>query len=155
MALDTDNDEVVGMVCASSEQDSILIVSENGYGKRTLVEDYRITNRGGKGVKTLNVTEKTGDVIAIKYITDEEDLMITTKRGIMIRMAAADLRVMGRATQGVRLINLKSGESIASVAKVPATEVLIDLGIEDAIVPELGSELGPELGPEAGSDAVE
>ncbi len=122
MALDTDNDEVVGMVCAASEQDSILVVSENGYGKRTLVEDYRITNRGGKGVKTLNVTDKTGDVIAIKDITDEDDLMITTKRGIMIRMAAADLRVMGRATQGVRLINLKSGELIASVAKVPASE---------------------------------
>ncbi len=123
MALDTDNDEVVGMVCAASEQDSILVVSENGYGKRTLVEDYRITNRGGKGVKTMNVTDKTGDVIAIKDITDEDDLMITTKRGIMIRMAAADLRVMGRATQGVRLINLKSGELIASVAKVPASEV--------------------------------
>ena len=122
MALDTDNDEVVGMVCAASEQDSILVVSENGYGKRTLVEDYRITNRGGKGVKTLNVTDKTGDVIAVKDITDEDDLMITTKRGIMIRMAAADLRVMGRATQGVRLINLKSGELIASVAKVPASE---------------------------------
>ena len=122
MALDTENDEVVGMVCAVSEQDSILVVSENGYGKRTLVEDYRITNRGGKGVKTLNVTDKTGDVIAVKDITDEDDLMITTKRGIMIRMAAADLRVMGRATQGVRLINLKSGESIASVAKVPASE---------------------------------
>jgi DNA gyrase subunit A len=122
MALDTDNDEVVGMVCAESDQDSILVVSENGYGKRTLVEDYRITNRGGKGVKTLNVTDKTGDVIAVKDITDEDDLMITTKRGIMIRMAAADLRVMGRATQGVRLINLKSGESIASVAKVPASE---------------------------------
>jgi DNA gyrase subunit A len=111
------------MVCAASEQDSILVVSENGYGKRTLVEDYRITNRGGKGVKTLNVTDKTGDVIAIKDITDEDDLMITTKRGIMIRMAAADLRVMGRATQGVRLINLKSGELIASVAKVPASEL--------------------------------
>ncbi len=123
MALDTENDEVVGMVCAVSEQDSILVVSENGYGKRTLVEDYRITNRGGKGVKTLNVTDKTGDVIAIKDITDEDDLMITTKRGIMIRMAAADLRVMGRATQGVRLINLKSGELIASVAKVPASEL--------------------------------
>ena len=122
MALDTENDEVAGMVCAASDQDSILVVSENGYGKRTLVEDYRITNRGGKGVKTLNVTDKTGDVIAIKDITDEDDLMITTKRGIMIRMAASDLRVMGRATQGVRLINLKSGESIASVAKVPASE---------------------------------
>lgn len=122
MALDTENDEVVGMVCAASDQDSILVVSENGYGKRTLVEDYRITNRGGKGVKTLNVTDKTGDVIAIKDITDEDDLMITTKRGIMIRMAASDLRVMGRATQGVRLINLKSGELIASVAKVPSSE---------------------------------
>jgi len=130
MALDTDNDEVVGMVCAASEQVSILVVSENGYGKRTLVEDYRITNRGGKGVKTLNVTDKTGDVIAIKDITDEDDLMITTKRGIMIRMAAADLRVMGRATQGVRLINLKSGELIASVAKVPASEE--EEGVEGA-----------------------
>lgn len=130
MALDTDNDEIVGMVCAASEQDSILVVSENGYGKRTLVEDYRITNRGGKGVKTLNVTDKTGDVIAIKDITDEDDLMITTKRGIMIRMAAADLRVMGRATQGVRLINLKSGELIASVAKVPASEE--EEGVEGA-----------------------
>ncbi len=138
MALDTENDEVVGMVCAVSEQDSILVVSENGYGKRTLVEDYRITNRGGKGVKTLNVTDKTGDVIAVKEITDEDDLMITTKRGIMIRMAAADLRVMGRATQGVRLINLKSGESIASVAKVPASE------------PEELAE-GLEGGPEAGA----
>ncbi len=139
MALDTENDEVVGMVCAASEHDSILVVSENGYGKRTLVEDYRITNRGGKGVKTLNVTDKTGDVIAIKDITDEDDLMITTKRGIMIRMAAADLRVMGRATQGVRLINLKSGESIASVAKVPSSEVeeVIE-GIEGGIAPEAG-----------------
>ena len=139
MALDTENDEVVGMVCAASEHDSILVVSENGYGKRTLVEDYRITNRGGKGVKTLNVTDKTGDVIAIKDITDEDDLMITTKRGIMIRMAAADLRVMGRATQGVRLINLKSGESIASVAKVPSSEVEeVFEGIEGGIAPEAG-----------------
>ena len=148
MALDTENDEVVGMVCAVSEQDSILVVSENGYGKRTLVEDYRITNRGGKGVKTLNVTDKTGDVIAVKDITDEDDLMITTKRGIMIRMAAADLRVMGRATQGVRLINLKSGESIASVAKVPASEP------EELVE---GLEGGPEAGaaPEVGDATAE
>jgi DNA gyrase subunit A len=148
MALDTENDEVVGMVCAESEQDSILVVSENGYGKRTLVEDYRITNRGGKGVKTLNVTDKTGDVIAVKDITDEDDLMITTKRGIMIRMAAADLRVMGRATQGVRLINLKSGESIASVAKVPASEP------EELVE---GLEGGPEAGaaPEVGEATAE
>ena len=148
MALDTENDEVVGMVCAASEQDSILVVSENGYGKRTLVEDYRITNRGGKGVKTLNVTDKTGDVIAVKDITDEDDLMITTKRGIMIRMAAADLRVMGRATQGVRLINLKSGESIASVAKVPSSEP------EEMVE---GLEGGPEAGaaPEAGEATAE
>ena len=148
MALDTENDEVVGMVCAVSEQDSILVVSENGYGKRTLVEDYRITNRGGKGVKTLNVTDKTGDVIAVKDITDEDDLMITTKRGIMIRMAAADLRVMGRATQGVRLINLKYGESIASVAKVPASEP------EELVE---GLEGGPEAGaaPEVGEATAE
>ncbi|MGA0247074.1 MAG: DNA gyrase subunit A, partial [Schleiferiaceae bacterium] len=99
MALDTKNDEVVGMVCTDSDQESILVVSQNGYGKRTLVEDYRVTNRGGKGVKTLSITEKTGDLVAIKVVTDEDDLMITTKNGIMIRMEMSEIRVMGRATQ--------------------------------------------------------
>ena len=122
MRLDTDNDIVVGMVCAENDQETILVVSENGYGKRTLVEDYRVTNRGGKGVKTINVTEKTGPLVAMKIVTDDDDLMITTKNGIMIRMDMTSLRVMGRATQGVRVINLKSGVIIASVAKVPHSE---------------------------------
>ena len=122
MSLDTVNDEVIGMVCAENDQETILVVSENGYGKRTLVEDYRVTNRGGKGVKTINVTEKTGALVAMKIVTDDDDLMITTKNGIMIRMEINTLRVMGRATQGVRVINLKSGVIIASVAKVPHSE---------------------------------
>jgi DNA gyrase subunit A len=122
MRLDTDNDVVVGMVCAENDQETILVVSENGYGKRTLVEDYRITNRGGKGVKTINITEKTGPLVAMKIVTDDDDLMITTENGIMIRMDMSSLRVMGRATQGVRVINLKSGVVIASVAKVPHSD---------------------------------
>ncbi len=139
MALDTDNDEVVGMVCTDSDQESILVVSQNGYGKRTLVEDYRVTNRGGKGVKTLSITEKTGDLVAIKVVTDEDDLMITTKNGIMIRMEMSEIRVMGRATQGVRVINLKSGVVISSVAKVPHQE-----DEEAAEVLESGAEGGVE-----------
>ena len=136
MRLDTDNDIVVGMVCAENDQETILVVSENGYGKRTLVEDYRVTNRGGKGVKTINVTEKTGPLVAMKIVTDDDDLMITTKNGIMIRMDMNSLRVMGRATQGVRVINLKSGVIIASVAKVPHSEeeeeaVIVDSESQD------------------------
>ncbi|NCG14150.1 MAG: DNA gyrase subunit A [Bacteroidetes bacterium] len=122
MKFDLDQDFVVGMVCPESDQESILVVSENGYGKRTLVEDYRITNRGGKGVKTLNITEKTGDLIGLVRVNDDEDLMITTKNGIMIRMPVEGIRVMGRATQGVRVINLKKGEVIASIAKVPRSD---------------------------------
>jgi DNA gyrase subunit A len=99
-----------------------LVVSEKGYGKRTLVEDYRITNRGGKGVKTLNVTDKTGELIAIKNVTDEDDLMIINKSGIIIRLSVEELRVMGRATQGVKLINLRGNDEIAAVAKVTAFE---------------------------------
>ena len=122
MKFDLDQDFVVGMVCPESDQESILVVSENGYGKRTLVEDYCITNRGGKGVKTLNITEKTGDLIGLVRVNDDEDLMITTKNGIMIRMPVEGIRVMGRATQGVRVINLKKGEVIASIAKVPRSD---------------------------------
>ena len=122
MKFDLDQDFVVGMVCPESDQESILVVSENGYGKRTLVEDYRITNRGGKGVKTLNITEKTGDLIGLVRVNDDEDLMITTKNGIMIRMPVEGIRVMGRATQGVRVINLKKGEVIASIAKGPRSD---------------------------------
>ncbi len=117
------DDEVIGMICITDpEASSVLVVSENGYGKRSSVEDYRITNRGGKGVKTLNITDKTGKLIAIKEVNDENDLMIINKSGITIRMAVKDLRIMGRATQGVRLINLKGDDSIAAVAKVDVEE---------------------------------
>ena len=113
-----EKDEVVGMVAVNDMESNILVVSEKGYGKRSNLEDYRVTNRGGKGVKTLNVSEKTGDVVAIKNVTDEDDLMIINKSGITIRLAVGGLRVMGRATQGVKLINIKGSDSIAAVAKV-------------------------------------
>ena len=108
------------MVCVNEpESETIMVVSENGYGKRTSIEDYRKTKRGGKGVKTLEVTEKTGRLVAIKVVTDENDLMIINKSGILIRLKVAEVRVMGRATQGVRLINLtKKNDTIASVCKV-------------------------------------
>ena len=111
-------DEVIGMICIENTDYTILVVSEKGYGKRSEVDDYRITNRGGKGVKTLNITEKTGNLISIKNVTDDDDLMIINKSGITIRMAVKDLRVMGRATQGVRLIRIDDGDEIAAVAKV-------------------------------------
>ena len=112
------SDEVIGMITVNDMTDNILVVSENGYGKRSNLDDYRITNRGGKGVKTISITEKTGHLVAIKNVTDADDLMIINKSGIAIRMAVKDLRVMGRATQGVKVINLKSNDSIAAVAKV-------------------------------------
>jgi len=112
------DDAVIGMIAVNDAESDILVVSENGYGKRSTLEDYRITNRGGKGVKTINVTEKTGNLVAIKVVMDVDDLMIINKSGIAIRMAVADLRVMGRATQGVRLIKVREGDSIAAVAKV-------------------------------------
>jgi DNA gyrase subunit A len=128
--LANDKDEVIGMVAVENPQEeSVLVVSEKGYGKRTYIDDpedgeavYRITNRGGKGVKTISITEKTGHLVAIKTVTDEDDLMIINKSGIAIRMAVNDLRVMGRATQGVKLINLKGSDSIAAVAKVMKDE---------------------------------
>ncbi len=115
-------DEVVGMICVEGDESTILVVSEKGYGKRSEIDDYRVTNRGGKGVKTLNVTDKTGKLIAIKNVTDNDDLMIINKSGITIRMAIKDLRVMGRATQGVRLIRIDDGDEIAAVAKVDIEE---------------------------------
>ncbi|HKL96602.1 MAG TPA: DNA gyrase subunit A [Paludibacteraceae bacterium] len=120
MTLDGDDDELVGMICVSPDtEETILVVSELGYGKRSNLDDYRITNRGGKGVKTINVTDKTGKLVTIKSVTDENDLMIINKSGITIRMKVADLRVMGRATQGVRLINLeKRNDQIAAVCRV-------------------------------------
>jgi DNA gyrase subunit A len=113
----TDDDEAIGMIVVNPEK-NILVVSENGYGKRSDLEDYRITNRGGKGVKTINITEKTGELISINAVTDMDHLMIITKQGIMIRIAVSDLRVMGRATQGVRLINLRDDDQIAAVTNV-------------------------------------
>ena len=106
------------MVAVNDMESNILVVSSNGYGKRSRLEDYRVTNRGGKGVKTISITEKTGDLVAIKNVDDSNGLMIINKSGIAIRMAVEDLRVMGRATQGVKLINIKDGDSIAAVAKV-------------------------------------
>ncbi|REG88113.1 DNA gyrase subunit A [Winogradskyella sediminis] len=131
---DEKTDEVIGMIAVDDMDSNILVVSENGYGKRSSLEDYRITNRGGKGVKTISITEKTGNLVSIKNVTDDDDLMIINKSGIAIRMAVADLRVMGRATQGVKLINLKGNDSIAAVAKVmkedEAEENIIDINAE-------------------------
>jgi DNA gyrase subunit A len=118
ISLASDNDEVVGMISIDNPETTVLVVSEKGYGKRTDIDDYRVTNRGGKGVKTLNITDKTGNLVAIKGVTDNEDLMIINKSGIIIRIAISELRTMGRATQGVRLINLKGNDEIASVAKI-------------------------------------
>ena len=133
-------DEVIGMVSVNDMDSNILVVSENGYGKRSDLEDYRITNRGGKGVKTISITEKTGRLVALKNVSDEDDLMIINKSGIAIRMSVSDLRVMGRATQGVRLINLKDNDSIAAVAKVMPNDESIedvnDLDVNDGTVIE-------------------
>ncbi len=134
----SETDEVIGMICIQENSETILVVSENGYGKRSYLNDpedgepvYRITNRGGKGVKTLNVTDKTGPLTAIKTVTDEDDLMIITQSGMAIRMHVADIRVMGRTAQGVKLINLKGKESIAAVAKVPRSDEEEDMYDEE------------------------
>jgi DNA gyrase subunit A len=116
--VDNQNDELVGMICVINESDDILVVSEHGFGKRSKIEDYRITNRGGKGVKTINVTEKTGSLVAIKNVTDSDDLMIITQAGVTIRVPVSKIRMTGRAAQGVKLINLREDDSIASVARV-------------------------------------
>jgi len=122
ISLEDKNDEVVGMISIDNPETTVLVVSEKGYGKRTDIDDYRVTNRGGKGVKTLNITDKTGKLVAIKGVTDKEDLMIINKSGIIIRIAISELRTMGRATQGVRLITLKGDDEIASVAKIEHDE---------------------------------
>jgi DNA gyrase subunit A len=134
ISVDSENDEVVGMVVVKEGDGfDVMVVSEQGYGKRSALEDYRITNRGGKGVKTITVTEKTGELVSLKAVTDEDDLMIITKKGTMIRMGVDTLRVMGRATQGVRLISLRKGDEIASIAKVPASEEEEEIeGVEGA-----------------------
>ena len=136
ITLGHEQDEVVGMVCVENENEDILVVSENGYGKRSKIGDYRLTNRGGKGVKTINVTEKTGQVISIKSVNDTTDLMIITQSGLTIRMSISALRILGRTAQGVRLINLKEGDQIASITIVPTSEdadetpVILDENIE-------------------------
>ena len=124
--LKDNKDEVVGMISVNDMDANILVVSENGYGKRSSLEDYRLTNRGGKGVKTISITSKTGQLVSLKSVTDSDDLMIINKSGIAIRMQVADLRVMGRATQGVKVISIKDGDGIAAVAKVMNDEEEIE-----------------------------
>ena len=126
ITLGNEQDEVVGMICVENESEDVLVVSEKGYGKRSGIDEYRVTNRGGKGVKTINITEKTGSLIAIKSVSDTNDLMIITANGITIRLPISELRVMGRATQGVRLINLRGDDTIASVARVQTEETSTD-----------------------------
>ncbi|MBR7157904.1 MAG: DNA gyrase subunit A, partial [Bacteroidales bacterium] len=127
----SEDDEVVGMICVdpqneAQKEDTILVVSENGFGKKSELDDYRLTSRGGKGVKTLNITEKTGNLIALKSVNEDNDLMIINKSGITIRLAVSDIRVAGRATQGVKLINIREGDSIAAVCVVNKSEDKID-----------------------------
>lgn len=144
-----DQDEVVGMIAVNNPEVTVLVVSEKGYGKRTDIEDYRVTNRGGKGVKTINVTEKTGQLVSIKDVTDSEDLMIINRSGIVIRIPVSALRVMGRATQGVRLISLKGDDEIASVTKIDHEEdeeETVDL--TDVVVTD-GEEIEADTTPEA------
>ena len=142
ISLDNEGDEVIGMICIESGKSDVLVVSENGYGKRSSIEDYRITNRGGKGVKTINMTEKTGNLIALLDVTDEDNLMIINKSGLTIRLDVSTLRVMERNTQGVRLINLRNDDAIAAVAKVSASkeENLPEEGQEGTKVAESNDE---------------
>ncbi len=126
VTLADEKDEVIGMVAVNNLEENILVVSEKGYGKRSELEDYRITNRGGKGVKTLTITEKTGNLVAIKSVTDADDLMIINRSGVAIRISVEDLRVMGRAAQGVKVINLRADDEIAAVAKVVKEEDMVD-----------------------------
>lgn len=155
--LASESDEVVGMICMDDPEMNVLVVSEKGYGKRSKLEDYRITNRGGKGVKTLNISEKTGQLIAIKGVTDNDDLMIINKSGITIRMSVSDLRVMGRATQGVRLIRLNENDEIAAVAKVEISseeQELLDKdeNVADTVIENDGNEENNNPENPAGSD---
>lgn len=157
-----DNDEVIGMIAISDkENETVLVVSENGYGKRTAVEDYRITNRGGKGVITLNITDKTGQLIAINNVTNEHDLMIINKSGVAIRMSVEEMRVMGRNTQGVRLINLKGNDAIAAIAKIEVDKSVEDEeefeeGDENTVIPNASDDaITGELFKEDGTENIE
>jgi DNA gyrase subunit A len=139
VTLGNENDEVIGMVCVQDENEDILVISENGYGKRSKITDYRITNRGGKGVKTINITEKTGDLIAVKSVSNDNDLMIITLNGLTIRLNVNTISLLGRATQGVRVINLKGDDRIASVARVtiePTVETVENENIDEANIAE-------------------
>jgi DNA gyrase subunit A len=141
ISLDKENDAVVGMVIVNdAENTDILVVSENGFGKRSPVSEYRITNRGGKGVKTIQITEKTGSLIAIREVSDTDDLMIMTREGITIRMPVEEIREAGRATQGVRLIRLRDSDSIASITRIAEREVTEEDGLSEEINPENPSE---------------
>ncbi len=153
ITLANEKDEVIGMVSVHNFEDEILVVSEKGYGKRSSIEDYRVTNRGGKGVKTISVTEKTGGLVAIKNVTDSDDLMIINKSGIAIRMSVEDLRVMGRATQGVKLINIKGNDSIAAVAKVMKDED--DFEESEVLDIEVDTENGTEIDTNEPDDSEE
>lgn len=139
ITLASEKDEVVGMICVENDEHNILVVSEKGYGKRSDLNDYRVTNRGGKGVKTLNITDKTGELIAIKEVNDNDDLMIINKSGIIIRIGIESLRIMGRATQGVRLINLRANDEIAAVAKVTMDEEE-NFDIDAELIDETGTD---------------
>ena len=152
ITLASEEDEVIGMVTVHDMEDNILVVSENGYGKRSSLEDYRVTNRGGKGVKTISITDKTGGLVAIKNVSDTDDLMIINKSGIAIRLSVENLRVMGRATQGVRLINIKGNDSIAAVAKVMKEE---DVEVEEGDVSDIDVTAETENGTAIDTDAPE
>jgi DNA gyrase subunit A len=145
ITLADEKDEVIGMVSVNDMSSEILVVSEKGYGKRSSLDDYRITNRGGKGVKTLNITEKTGSLISINSVTDADDLMIINKSGLTIRMEVSDLRVMGRATQGVRLINIKENDSIAAVTKVIREDEVVEVTEDGEVVLNVHAISNPEI----------
>jgi DNA gyrase subunit A len=162
--LEDGKDEVIGMICINDPNTHILVVSQKGYGKRSDLEDYRITNRGGKGVKTLSITDKTGYLIAIKDVNDNDDLMIINKSGITIRMNVSEMRVMGRATQGVRLINLRGNDEIAAITKIDKEDEIIDAPLLDedgnvieeeaTIVDELDSDTPNDIQPEESGDVA-
>lgn len=144
VSLDSDTDKVIGMVCITRGDANLLVVSEHGYGKRSLIDDYRITNRGGKGVKTINITDKTGKLVAIKEVGDDDELMIINRSGITIRIAVGELRVMGRATQGVRLIKLNDDDRISSVEKIQKIESEIASQDESSPIPPIRSQAESE-----------
>ena len=152
ISLANEEDEVVGMIAINNPETSVLVVSEKGYGKRTDIEDYRVTNRGGKGVKTISITEKTGKLVAIKDVTDTDDLMIINRSGIIIRIAVSEMRIMGRATQGVRLISLKGNDEIASVAKIEhSEEEELEQKLEETGI--INDSAQPDIEPESEADA--